>query len=177
MADFILVSQSQVFFLLIIILRGIFKQWRARRRAVDRRDEDENPAYGNYYDPEPRVEGENRNANNSSDYEAGKCRTTDSNPYYVCWDFFCSRHFQTPACVWSTFHDSTITVWNLWNSDESLFQQHGTQVNDAVSVWTLNHTQLSYIFTFKQSCRYFSDCMESSRIKQFPCCFPPAKAL
>ena len=48
------------------------------------RDEDENPTYGDYYDPNPRMEVEDTNAYYSSDYEAGTgmSRTTDNNPYY-----------------------------------------------------------------------------------------------
>ena len=68
--------------LLVAILLFIFKQQRAKRRAADVRDEDENPTYGDYYDPNPTVEVEDTNAYYSSDYEAGTSRTTDNNPYY-----------------------------------------------------------------------------------------------
>ena len=46
------------------------------------RDEDENPTYGDYFDPDPRAEVEDTNANYSSVYEAGTSRTTDNNLYY-----------------------------------------------------------------------------------------------
>ena len=70
--------------LLILILLCIFKQRRARRRAADVSDEDENPTYGDYFDPDPIVEVEDSNAYYSSDYEAdtGTSRTMDNNPYY-----------------------------------------------------------------------------------------------
>ena len=68
--------------LLVAILLCIFKQLRTKRRAADVRDEDENPTYGDYYDPNPRAEVEDTNAYYSSDYEAGTSRTTDNNPCY-----------------------------------------------------------------------------------------------
>ena len=48
----------------------------------DKTQEDENPTYGHYSDPDPRMEIEDSNAYYSSDYEAGTSRTTDNNPYY-----------------------------------------------------------------------------------------------
>ena len=44
--------------------------------------EDENPTYGDYFDPDPRVEVEDSNSYYSSDYETGTGRTTDNNPHY-----------------------------------------------------------------------------------------------
>ena len=77
---------SVVGFLLVLILSLLcfFKQRRAMRRAVDVRDEDENPTYGDYFDPDPIVEVEDSNAYYSSDYEAGTgtSRITDINPDY-----------------------------------------------------------------------------------------------
>ena len=68
--------------LLIAILLWIFKQQKARRRAVNVIKTDENATYGDYFDPDPRMEVEDSNAYYSSDYEAGTSRTTDNNPYY-----------------------------------------------------------------------------------------------
>ena len=70
--------------LLLAILLCMFKQRRAKRRAADVRYEDENPTYGDYFDPNPRMEVEDTNAYYSSDFEAdtGTSRTTDNNPYY-----------------------------------------------------------------------------------------------
>ena len=78
------VSVLALLLLLCIILLCIFKRRRAKRRAADVRYEDENPTYGDYFDPNPRVEVEDTNAYYSSDYEAGTgtSRTTDNNPYY-----------------------------------------------------------------------------------------------
>ena len=70
--------------LLNAILLCIFKRRRASRRAADVRGEDENPTYGDYFDPDPIVEVEDCNVYYSSDYEAatGTSRTMDNNPYY-----------------------------------------------------------------------------------------------
>ena len=78
------VSVLALLLLLTILLLCIFKQRRAKRRAADVRFEDDNPTYGDYFDPNPRVEVEDTNAYYSSDYEAGTgtSRTTDNNPYY-----------------------------------------------------------------------------------------------
>ena len=79
----ITVSVLGILLLLIIILLCIFKQ-RRRRTAADTQDEDENPTYGDYFDPDPIVEVEDSNAYYSSDYEAGTgtSRITDINPDY-----------------------------------------------------------------------------------------------
>ena len=78
------VSVLVLLLLLIIMLLCIFKQQRTKTRAADVRAEDLNPAYGDYYDPDPRMEVEDSNAYYSSDYEAGTgtSRTTDNNPLY-----------------------------------------------------------------------------------------------
>ena len=80
----ITVSVLGVLLLLVIILLCIFKQLKARRSAEDVTDTDENPTYGDYFDPDPRMEVEDGNAYYSSDYEAGTgtSKTTDNNPYY-----------------------------------------------------------------------------------------------
>ena len=77
----IAVSVLCVLFILIAIFCCIFKQ---RRREADVIDEDENPTYGNYFHPNPRVEVVDSNTYYSSDYEAGTgtSRTTDNNPLY-----------------------------------------------------------------------------------------------
>ena len=78
------VSVLGLLLLLVIILLCIFKQLKARRSAEDVTDYDENPTYGIYFDPDPRMEVEDSNVYYSSDYEAGTgtSRTTDNNPYY-----------------------------------------------------------------------------------------------
>ena len=45
---------------------------------------DENATYGDYFDPDQRMEVEDTNDYYSSDYEAGTglSRATDNNPYY-----------------------------------------------------------------------------------------------
>ena len=81
--------------LLLIPVLCIWKRQRARRdardvthearsRAAEVTREDENPTYGDYFDPDPRAEVEDTNDYYSSDYEAGTgtSRTTDNNPYY-----------------------------------------------------------------------------------------------
>ena len=68
--------------LLIVIVLCIFKTQKARRRAANVVKTDENPTYGDYSDPDPRMEVEDNNAYYSSDYEAGSIRTTDNNPNY-----------------------------------------------------------------------------------------------
>ena len=69
--------------LLIVILLCIFKQRRAKmRRAANVTKTDENATYGDYSDPDPRMEVEDSNAYYSSDYEAGTSRTTDNNSFY-----------------------------------------------------------------------------------------------
>ena len=80
----ITVSVLGVLLLLIVVLLCIFKQRRGRRRAADVRDEDENPTYGDYFDPDPIAEVEDSNAYYSSDYEAGTgtSKITDINPDY-----------------------------------------------------------------------------------------------
>ena len=68
--------------LLIAILLCIFKQRKARRRAANVIKTDENATYGDYSDPDARMEVEDSNAYYSSDYEAGTSRTMDNNPDY-----------------------------------------------------------------------------------------------
>ena len=79
-------GSALLLFLLFFVCLCILKQRKARRRAavVARADVDENPVYGVYFDPNPRMEMVDRNVNYSSDYEAGTgtSRTTDNNPYY-----------------------------------------------------------------------------------------------
>ena len=78
----ITVPVVSVLLLLIAILLCIFKQQKAKRRAIaDVRGEDVNPTYGDYFDPDPRMEVEDTNAYYSSDFEAGRSRATDNNPY------------------------------------------------------------------------------------------------
>ena len=71
--------------LLLFIILCIFNQ---RRRTIGRathaRQEDVNPTYGDYFDPDLRMEVEDTDDYYSSDYEAGTgtSRTTDKNPDY-----------------------------------------------------------------------------------------------
>ena len=51
-------------------------------RAADVTKTDENATYGDYFDPDQRMEVEDTNDYYSSDYEAGTSRTTDNNPHY-----------------------------------------------------------------------------------------------
>ena len=78
------VSVSSLLLLLLVILVCIFKQRGAKlREAAEVRRDDENPVYGVYFDPDPRMEFEDTNDNYSSDYEpVGTSRTTDNNPNY-----------------------------------------------------------------------------------------------
>ena len=69
---------------LFITLLCIFKLRRAKRRAANVTKTDDNATYGDYSDPDARMEVEDTNDYYSSDYEAGtgtSC-TTDNNPYY-----------------------------------------------------------------------------------------------
>ena len=63
------------------ILLFVFKQ---RRATENLKDTDENPTYGDYYDPNPTSEVEDSNIYYSLDYEAGteKNRIKDNNPLY-----------------------------------------------------------------------------------------------
>ena len=81
----IVIIVSVLGLLLIIIVLCIFKQRRARRvGAANVIKTDENATYGDYSDPDPRMEVEDTNDYYSSDYEAGTgtSKTTDNNPYY-----------------------------------------------------------------------------------------------
>ena len=70
--------------LFIILLCILMQRRRTKRRAAEVTDVDENPVYGYYFDPDPRMEVEDTNDYYSSDYEAGTgtSKTTDNNPYY-----------------------------------------------------------------------------------------------
>ena len=71
--------------LLLIALLCIFKQRkRTTKREADVTDDDENPTYGDYFDPNPRMEVDDTNDYYSSDYDAGTgtSKTTDNNPDY-----------------------------------------------------------------------------------------------
>ena len=77
-------AATSVLLLLFIILLCICKHQKAKRRAADVTEVDENHVYGDYFDPDMRMEVEDTNDYYSSDYEAGTgtSRTTDNNPYY-----------------------------------------------------------------------------------------------
>ena len=55
------VSGILLLLLLLTILLCVFKQRRAKRRAAEVTRDDENPVYGDYYDPDPTMEVEDTN--------------------------------------------------------------------------------------------------------------------
>ena len=83
-STFLVITASALVSLLLflVIVLCICKQKKARRSAANVVKCDENATYGNYSDPDPRMEVEDNNAYYSSDYEAGTSKTTDNNPYY-----------------------------------------------------------------------------------------------
>ena len=70
--------------LLFTIIACIFKLQKTRKRAANVIKTDENATYGDYSDPDYRMEVEDNNDYYSSDYEAGTgtSRTTDNNSCY-----------------------------------------------------------------------------------------------
>ena len=80
----IAVSVSILPLLLLVILFCIFKKREAKlRAAAEVTQDDENPVYGVYFNPNPRMEVEDNNDYYSSDYEpVGTSRATDNNPLY-----------------------------------------------------------------------------------------------
>ena len=71
--------------LLVIAFLCVYKKRRTRRKAGKvTKSDGANPSYGDYPDPDQRMEVEDSNAYYSSDYEAGtgRSRATDNNPYY-----------------------------------------------------------------------------------------------
>ena len=67
------------------VLLCLLKKKRAKANAQNRVSTDENPTYGDYYDPDPTSEVEDRNTYYLSDYEVGtqESRATDNNSVYV----------------------------------------------------------------------------------------------
>ena len=67
------------------ILLFVFKQRRTRENVGNAKDTDENPTYGDYYEPNPTSEVEDNNIYYSLDYEAGteRSRIKDNNPLYL----------------------------------------------------------------------------------------------
>ena len=81
----IIASVLLLLLLLVIAFLCVFKKRRTRRRAGKvTKSDGANPSYGDYSDPDQRMEVEDSNAYYSSDYEAGtgRSRATDNNPYY-----------------------------------------------------------------------------------------------
>ena len=76
--------------ILVVLLLGfgvllcVHKKKRAKANAQNRISTDENPTYGDYYDPNPTSEVEDRTTYYSSDYEVGVqgSRATDNNSVY-----------------------------------------------------------------------------------------------
>ena len=70
-------------FLVSLLVWVFIKQRNSNRQnANDRPSTDLNPTYGDYFDPDPRVEFVDNNENYSSEYVTGTSRMTDNNPYY-----------------------------------------------------------------------------------------------
>ena len=69
-----------VLFLVSLLL--FFKQRKARQSTERASGVDLNPTYGDYVDPDPRVEVVDNNENYSAEYVIGTSRITDNNPYY-----------------------------------------------------------------------------------------------
>ena len=71
------VSSLLIFSLLFLIKQRNGRQGTERTSGVDL-----NPTYGDYVDPDPRVEVVDNNENYSPEYVIGTSRITDNNPYY-----------------------------------------------------------------------------------------------
>ena len=69
---------------LVSLLMCVFIKQRKScgQNANDRPSTDLNPTYGDYIDPDPRVEVVDNNENYSAEYAIGTSRITDNNPYY-----------------------------------------------------------------------------------------------
>ena len=68
--------------LLVCVVIQIKQRKSNRQNANDRPSTDLNPTYGDYIDPDPRVEFVDNNENYSTDYVTRTSRMTDNNPYY-----------------------------------------------------------------------------------------------
>ena len=68
--------------LLIFSLLFLIKQRKARQSTERASGVDLNSTYGDYVDPDPRVEVVDNNENYSAEYAIGTSRITDNNPYY-----------------------------------------------------------------------------------------------
>ena len=71
--------------LVIAVSIGLYtgKRWQAKKLAETVVEIDENPTYGDYYDPDPVMEVEDNNVYYSSDYNENEVsRTTDNNSLY-----------------------------------------------------------------------------------------------
>jgi len=68
----------------VIAIVFVFAKNRRRARQSTERASgvDLNPTYGDYVDPDPRVEVVDNNENYSPEYVIGTSRLTDNNPYY-----------------------------------------------------------------------------------------------
>ena len=66
------------------VLLWVHRKKRAKANSQNLISTDENPTYGDYYDPNPTSEVEDRNTYCSSDYEVGaqESRATDNNSVY-----------------------------------------------------------------------------------------------
>ena len=60
----------------------LIKLRKARQGTEHASGADLNPTYGDYIDPDPRVEVVDNNENYSPEYVIGSSRITDNNPYY-----------------------------------------------------------------------------------------------
>ena len=68
--------------LFLASLLFLIKQRKARHSTERSSGVDRNPIYGDYVDPDPRVEVVDNNENYSPEYVIGTSRITDNNPYY-----------------------------------------------------------------------------------------------
>ena len=68
--------------LLIFPLLFFIKKRKARQSTERASGVDLNPTYGDYVDPDSRVEVVDNNENYSAEYAIGTSRITDNNPYY-----------------------------------------------------------------------------------------------
>ena len=78
--------------ILVVLILGtgtllfVLKRRRTRENVGNAKDTDENPTYGNFYDPNPTSEVEDNNVYYSLDYdefESERSGIKDNNPVYV----------------------------------------------------------------------------------------------
>ena len=75
-------SLLSLFLVPLLVCVFIKQRKSSRQNANDRPSTDLNPTYGDYIDPDPRVEFVDNNENYSSEYVSRTSRMTDNNPHY-----------------------------------------------------------------------------------------------